>query len=116
MAALASRGAGVLPLWPLLAHPAGQPFWTGVSAPGQSQAGRWAGSLGFSPREGPWWPGRCGRRLARQRLLFLHGMVATLQRESSGCFSSALSFFLGLPAHRPVRSLEPEEEMTYLRM
>lgn len=67
-------------------------------------------------REGPQWPGRCERGRARQRLLFLRGTVAVLQRESSGCFSSALSFLLGLPAHRQVRSLEPGEEMTYLRL
>lgn len=48
MAALASQGAGMPPLWPLLAHPAGQPFRAGVSTPGQSQGGRWAGSLGLA--------------------------------------------------------------------
>lgn len=48
------RGAGMPPLWPLLAHPAGQAFWAGLSGPGQSQGGRWVGSLGFGPREGLW--------------------------------------------------------------
>lgn len=32
MAALTSQGPGMLPLWPLLAHPAGQPFWLGCVA------------------------------------------------------------------------------------
>ena len=99
MAALASQGAGMPPLWPLLAYTAGQPFRAEGSTQGQSQGGRWAGSLDFSPREGLWWPGWCGRRRARQSLLFLHRMVAVPQRESSGSFSSALSFFLGLSAY-----------------
>lgn len=71
---------------------------------------------GVSLREGPWWPGRCGRRQARQRLLSLHGMAAVPQTESFGSFSSALSFFLGLSAYQQVRPLEPGEEVTYLGM
>lgn len=106
----ASREAGILPLRPLLAHPVGQPFWAGLSGPCQSQGGRWAGSLGFGPREGLWWPGQCGRRWARQRLLFLHGVVAVPQSKGSGSLSSALSFYLDLFAHWPVRPLEPRED------
>lgn len=83
----------------------------GLCGPCQSQGGRWAGSLGFGPREGPWWPGQCGRRRARQRFLSLHGAVAVPQTKGSG--SSALSIFLVLFAHQLVRSLEPREEVIY---
>lgn len=103
----------MLPLWPLLAHPAGQPFRAGMSGPGQSQGGRWAGSLGLGPRVGLWWPGRCGGRRTRKRLLLLRGAVAAPQSESSGSLSSALPFFLGLSARQPVWSLEPGEEVVY---
>lgn len=110
MAALASWGAGMLPLWPLLAYPAGQPFRAGLSGPCQSQGGRWAGSLGFGLREGPWQPGQCGRRRARQRIL--RGVVAVLQ--SKDCRIPQLrSVILGLSAHQPVGSLEPRKEVTH---
>lgn len=97
----------MLPLWPLLAHPAGQPFRAGLSGPCQSQGGRWAGSLGFGLREGPWQPGQCGRRQARQRIL--RGVVAVLQSKDCGSLSSVLSFWVC----QPVGSIEPRKEVTH---
>lgn len=55
--------------------------------------------------------GQCGRRQARQKLLSFCGVVAVPQSTGSGSLGSALSFFLGLFAHWPVRSLEPKEEV-----
>lgn len=104
MAALASRGSGMPPLWPLLAQTAGQPFRARVSGPGQSQGGRWAGSLGFGLREGPWGAGCCGRRQARQRLP---------QSEGSGSLSSAV-ILPGSVAHWWAGSLEPGQEVINL--
>lgn len=88
--------------WPLLVHPVGQPFWAGLSGPVQSQGGRWAGSLGFGPREGLWWPGQCGRRRPRQRLLLLDGVVAVPQSKGSRSFILLChSIWICLPSQAP---------------
>lgn len=107
MAALASRGAGMLPLWPLLAHPAGQPFRAGLSGPEPGwQMGRqpglwpegrtvaaWAMWEKAGQAENPPWSGCC----------------PTEQRLWIPQFRSVI---LGLSAHQPVGSLEPREEVT----
>lgn len=115
-------GAGMPPLWPLPAHSAKQPFrgWGEWPGPGQEMSGpepgwQMGGSPGLGLREGPWWPGQCGSRRARRRLLFLYSVVAAAQSEGSGPLSSALSFFwVGLPIGGLVGPLEPGEEVVHL--
>lgn len=87
--------------------PCRSPFRAGVSARGQSQGDRRQAAWAFARGRDRGGQGCVGRTRARQSLLYLPAMVAVSQMESSASFSSALSFFLGLPACRQVQSLEP---------